>query len=290
MPSAFEDNAEKITINLPESSFEMYKVDHKPDLSIDISKEELIDMYTKMSTVRRMELTADNAYKSKLIRGFCHLSTGQVCCRLFEKCWGRCMLNYSDYAGSCRRRHGGCVDTPRQCYYRIPLSRQYVHPGCFPQEYLCRIDGSKGWYMQRQRWIYAHVLAILFRWSRYCWSAGMLVDFAENAVKLCAAHSTHAWKIGAFGSRTCIHSKIPGYSGCYFWFVRRRCSQSRSGFWGVQHGCLVEIALHICLRKQQVRYGYFWWASISVYEILHSRRLYSWFVTLFNSTSRYLNV
>lgn len=50
----------------------------KPDLNVEISKEKLLDMYTKMTTMRRMEMAADGLYKAKKIRGFCHLCNGQV--------------------------------------------------------------------------------------------------------------------------------------------------------------------------------------------------------------------
>lgn len=36
-----------------------------------------MEMYHQMATIRRMEMTADAFYKSKLIRGFCHLCIGQ---------------------------------------------------------------------------------------------------------------------------------------------------------------------------------------------------------------------
>jgi pyruvate dehydrogenase E1 component alpha subunit len=69
--------SDKLNLTLPESSFEMYNAE-KPDLNVEISKDELMDMYTKMTTMRRMEMAADGLYKAKKIRGFCHLCNGQV--------------------------------------------------------------------------------------------------------------------------------------------------------------------------------------------------------------------
>ena len=42
-----------------------------------MTKKSLVDMYTKMVQMRRMEQAADALYKQKLIRGFCHLAIGQ---------------------------------------------------------------------------------------------------------------------------------------------------------------------------------------------------------------------
>ncbi|ORZ19579.1 Dehydrogenase, E1 component [Absidia repens] len=76
MMASAADDSEKISFSLPSTSFEMYNAD-APSLDMEITKAELMDMYTKMTTMRRMEMAADGLYKAKKIRGFCHLCNGQ---------------------------------------------------------------------------------------------------------------------------------------------------------------------------------------------------------------------
>ncbi|CAF1976814.1 hypothetical protein Bca4012_077170 [Brassica carinata] len=48
-----------------------------PSRSVETSSAEILSFFRDMARMRRMEIAADSLYKSKLIRGFCHLYDGQ---------------------------------------------------------------------------------------------------------------------------------------------------------------------------------------------------------------------
>ena len=75
--SAPSDPAQPFTVKLHEESFRSYLCD-TPELEVEVTKDKLLTMYKQMQLARRMEMAADALYKAKLIRGFCHLATGQV--------------------------------------------------------------------------------------------------------------------------------------------------------------------------------------------------------------------
>lgn len=70
------DKAELFEIDLP-VPFATHNID-PPSQTATASKEELLHIYRQMVVTRRMETAADALYKQKLIRGFCHLQSGQV--------------------------------------------------------------------------------------------------------------------------------------------------------------------------------------------------------------------
>lgn len=43
-----------------------------------LTRDEALHYYTQLQTIRRIEAAAGNLYKEKIIRGFCHLYSGQV--------------------------------------------------------------------------------------------------------------------------------------------------------------------------------------------------------------------
>lgn len=68
-------SSDTISIDIP-VPFKAHRCD-PPSLSVDTSAKELMSFFRSMFVMRRMEIAADSLYKSKFIRGFCHLYDGQ---------------------------------------------------------------------------------------------------------------------------------------------------------------------------------------------------------------------
>ncbi|XP_054258724.1 probable pyruvate dehydrogenase E1 component subunit alpha, mitochondrial isoform X2 [Macrosteles quadrilineatus] len=65
--------------------FKLHKLEDGPSTTVTISREEAIKFYKQMQTIRRIETAAGNLYKEKIIRGFCHLYSGQEACAVGMK-------------------------------------------------------------------------------------------------------------------------------------------------------------------------------------------------------------
>lgn len=57
--------------------FKLHRLQKGPSKTIQTDKDEMLNFYKQMTLIRRMEMACDTLYKSKYIRGFCHLATGQ---------------------------------------------------------------------------------------------------------------------------------------------------------------------------------------------------------------------
>lgn len=55
------------------SPFKLHNLAAGPSTTVSVTKEEVLDMYSLMQRIRRMEVATDLQYKAKKIRGFCHL-------------------------------------------------------------------------------------------------------------------------------------------------------------------------------------------------------------------------
>lgn len=69
-------SSDEVTFDLT-GSFETHNLDTAPSDTITMTKDELLSHFELMYTMRRMEITCDNEYKARNIRGFCHLYDGQ---------------------------------------------------------------------------------------------------------------------------------------------------------------------------------------------------------------------
>ncbi|KAK1168296.1 pyruvate dehydrogenase E1 component subunit alpha, mitochondrial-like isoform X2 [Acipenser oxyrinchus oxyrinchus] len=57
-----------------------HRLDDAPPTKSVLTREDALKYYRTMQVIRRMELKADQLYKQKIIRGFCHLYDGQEAC------------------------------------------------------------------------------------------------------------------------------------------------------------------------------------------------------------------
>ena len=79
------DASVRIEFDVP---YELHRLESPPASFTYTSKKELIDYFTLMYRMRRMEIAADTLYKGKFVKGFCHLYDGQeaICTGMEAAC------------------------------------------------------------------------------------------------------------------------------------------------------------------------------------------------------------
>lgn len=60
--------------------FKLHKLEKGPATTVTVTRDDALHYYKQMQTVRRIETAAGNLYKEKIVRGFCHLYSGQEAC------------------------------------------------------------------------------------------------------------------------------------------------------------------------------------------------------------------
>ncbi|XP_043468948.1 probable pyruvate dehydrogenase E1 component subunit alpha, mitochondrial isoform X2 [Leptopilina heterotoma] len=75
--SFFKKNNYATEVSFETKPFRLHKLEKGPSTKVSINKEDAMTMYTQLHTIRRLETAAGNLYKEKIVRGFCHLYSGQ---------------------------------------------------------------------------------------------------------------------------------------------------------------------------------------------------------------------
>ncbi|GAB0096744.1 Pyruvate dehydrogenase E1 component subunit alpha [Sergentomyia squamirostris] len=65
--------------------YRLHKFERGPEERATVTRDDALKMYRDMQTIRRIETAAGNLYKEKIVRGFCHLYSGQEACAVGMK-------------------------------------------------------------------------------------------------------------------------------------------------------------------------------------------------------------
>ncbi|XP_063811800.1 pyruvate dehydrogenase E1 component subunit alpha, somatic form, mitochondrial isoform X2 [Pseudophryne corroboree] len=96
----YADFASEATFDIKKC--DVHKLEEAPPTTAVLTREQGLQYYRTMQTIRRMELKSDQLYKQKIIRGFCHLYDGQEAC-----CVGlEASINLTDHLITAYRAHG----------------------------------------------------------------------------------------------------------------------------------------------------------------------------------------
>jgi pyruvate dehydrogenase E1 component alpha subunit len=60
--------------------YRLHHLDNGPSTTVTVTRDESLKLYEQMQVIRRLETSAGNLYKEKIVRGFCHLYSGQEAC------------------------------------------------------------------------------------------------------------------------------------------------------------------------------------------------------------------
>lgn len=65
--------------------YKLHNLETGPSTKADVTREKALEYYKQMQMIRRLETAAGNLYKEKIVRGFCHLYSGQEACAVGMK-------------------------------------------------------------------------------------------------------------------------------------------------------------------------------------------------------------
>ncbi|XP_030385309.1 pyruvate dehydrogenase E1 component subunit alpha, mitochondrial-like [Scaptodrosophila lebanonensis] len=82
--------------------FKLHRLSEGPDTMVSLTQAEAVRYYRQMKAIRQIEAAANRLYKERMVRGFCHLYTGQEACAVGM----RAVMRPEDSIISAYRVHG----------------------------------------------------------------------------------------------------------------------------------------------------------------------------------------